>query len=389
MNKIFPVLVLAASLLIIIVAIEVHSRGKARSQQTAGIFSFLQNKKKNVAPKPSLKTKLLQTGLATTLDIAIPTLNKKAPAILSKIVQTTLKPLNLPKLIDPGGNGINLPIPSPYNTMVDVWIDNPLGAIDTVLGPILKAIGLNGAQLQNVLPAAGSCAGCFKSSPIHLFVNNLKITDIKGLDALKILGHSLEEPSTLKMVLGVSKDTDVKVTLSGSLDLKHKCNGCIFSDGPWKLITSASDIAVTLTLKKGEFATLCASYDLSSAIPIVVHSIAPSNTAQKPVLKISSLSLGKGNSQNALGALSGILKLFGSSEEKLVNKIAATVTGPLLKAALDAGKNEINSVIKDNMKSFCAKPPKAAAFLVKHLPTCKAQGNPAKPPGPNACTASK
>jgi hypothetical protein len=381
-KKWLPLLLSVAALVIVIIAIELHKKNNKASGGAP-----------NVAPRPSLKNKLEEKTLSVALNVLIPKLNKKAPALLSNIAEKTIKPLNLPKLIDPSGNGIALPIPSPYGTIVDTWIDNPItGALDAVLGPILKAVGLKGAELQNVLPAAGSCAGCFGSSPIHLFVNNLKIKDISGLNALKIIDHSVLPPNALKLVVGVDKDTDVKVSLSGSLDLKHKCSKCIGSDGGWKLISSASNIAVSLTLKKGELATACASYDLAAPVPVTIHSLAPSPSAPKPILKITSLSIGKGNSENALDALAGILKLFGSSEEKLVNKIAATVTGPLLKTALDEGKNAINNEIKDGVKSFCSKPPgpKFTAPIIKHLATCKTQGKPAAPqPIPAACVGKE
>jgi hypothetical protein len=85
-------------------------------------------------------------SLSHALDLIVPKVNEKAPALLSNLTQNVIKPLNLPKLIDPSGQGIALPIPSPWNTVVDAWIDNPLaGAIDSVLGPVLKAVGLKAA----------------------------------------------------------------------------------------------------------------------------------------------------------------------------------------------------------------------------------------------------
>jgi hypothetical protein len=176
----------------------------------------------------------------------------------------------------------------------------------------------------------------------------LKIKDVTGLESVKIIGHSITPPNALKLVVGVPKDTDIKVTLSGSLDLKHKCSKCAplvgADDKNWKLLSSVTNLSVTLTLKKGELATACASYDLSSSVPLVVHTLAPSKNAQKPGLKISSFRIGKGNSDD-IQALSGILKLFGTSEQKLVDNITAKVTGPLLKTALDAGKKAINDQI--------------------------------------------
>jgi hypothetical protein len=148
------------------------------------------------------------------------------------------------------------------------------------LGPVLKAVGLKAIELQNLLPAAGTCGGCIGSSPIHLFINNLKIKDVTGLESVKIIGHSITPPNALKLVVGVPKDTDIKVTLSGSLDLKHKCSKCApligADDKNWKLLSQATNLSVMLTLKKGELATACASYDLSSSVPLVVHTLATS-----------------------------------------------------------------------------------------------------------------
>jgi hypothetical protein len=388
-KTLIPALLVVASLAIIILAIEIHSKSQKGVKGAAP----------NVAPRPSKTANLSwfhlmkSKSLSHALDLIVPKVNEKAPALLSNLTQNVIKPLNLPKLIDPSGQGIALPIPSPWNTVVDAWIDNPLaGTIDSVLGPVLEAVGLNALELQNLLPAAGTCSYCIGSSPIHLFINNLKIKDVTGLESVKIIGHSITPPNALKLVVGVPKDTDIKVSLSGSLDLKHKCSKCApligADDKNWKVLSSVTNLAVTLTLKKGELATACASYDLSSSVPLVVHTLAPSKNAQKPVLKISSFRIGKGNSDD-IQALSGILKLFGTSEQKLVDNITAKVTGPLLKTALDAGKDAINDQIKTEVKSFCEKPPgpKLVAPLVKHLSTCKAQGKPPKSmPVPAVCS---
>jgi hypothetical protein len=311
--------------LVITVALVLNKRRKKKVSETGGIFDSTKSK---------------------GFDALINYLNNNSE-IIAKSLDAQIKSLDLNAMVFNGSSGLDV---SPSNHgWFDAWVDNPAGSALGLLDPVLKAVGLSALQLQNVLPAAGSCSGCVGKSPIAVFSNGLK--DISGLEKLKIVTHDLDTSSnTTNIGIGLESDTDINVSFAGSIDVKHRCTDCSTAwtlgikarSGEWREMANASNLSIKVKLKKGT------------------------------LLKANTITTGQ--------AVFGILKAFGMNQAHFISLLESNKDfRNKLKVKLCATKDEINEAISNEVASICKK------SFSSLLPACRKAATTTKPALPKIC----
>jgi hypothetical protein len=351
--------------LVITVALVLNKRRKKQVLETGGIFDSIKSK-----------------GFDDLIDY----LNNKSE-IIAKSLDAQIKSLDLNAMVFNGSSGLDV---SPSNHgWFDAWVDNPAGSAMGLLDPVLKAVGLSALQLQNVLPASGSCSGCVGKSPIAMFSNGLKVKDISGLEKMKIVSHDLDTSSnTTNIGIGLESDTDINVSFAGSIDVKHKCTDCSTAwtlgikarSGEWREMANASNLSIKVKLKKGTLLKACASVDLYSKYPVYLHTLELDPSA-KPDFEIASIKISKGNTITTGQAVFGILKAFGMNQAHFISLFESNkdFTNKVKGKLLCATKDEINEAISNEVASICKK------SFSSLLPACRKTATTTKPALPKIC----
>jgi hypothetical protein len=246
--------------------------------------------------------------------------------------------------------------------LFDVYVDAlPLPQI---LMTALGAVGLSLADL-NVLPAASSCSGCTGSSPVRFFSSGVHIKSISGVENMSIVQHSVQTlTNEIKIGIGSTKGTTIRISLGGSFSIKHQCHKCLGgffrNEKTWRELISCSGIDIDVSIPAGKtMFEATGKIALGSKNPLVLESL---RIVNQPIISFSNMNCNRGDAEHSI--LVKIAKLVGFSEPGFAASIVNQMNFNNFTAAV---VEKTNTKIGDEINTECSKVPR---WMANHIPYC-------------------